>query len=167
MSITYGAIPLLGESEPHSRSRGESLQSIRQFRTQQRERHFDSWVLLPNSSFLRTWDIVIAVALCWTATISVFDVFVVESRRPQKEIWAFLLTACFDVIFITDTCLTFFRAFRYKHGGTRRLETNLRVIQRQYFLSFNFVVDFLSSIPFDVIIQVCLSVCRTVCVSDI
>lgn len=70
------------------------------------------WVIMPDTVWLKYWDRIVFAALVWTATGTVYEVCVVTS-----EIWYGIFRTFFlDFIFLADTIITCFRAFRLQNG---------------------------------------------------
>lgn len=114
---------------------------------------FDKRVIFPNSFWVIYWDYWLLLALLWTATVTVFDVFVEdeigEVMKFHLSVWL-LLSVTMDLTFIVDTFIRCFRAFRRKNGT---LVSNLSVIRLNYMKSHEFIIDIAASVPFDLLLK--------------
>jgi CRP-like cAMP-binding protein len=100
-------------------------------------------VLHPNNStFLPQWDIVVGIALLFTATVTPFEVAFLGSGINAL----FVINRLFDLVFITDIWVNFHLAyFDNKH---RVWVTEKAEIWRHYAKGW-LAIDILSTIPYD------------------
>ena len=107
-----------------------------------------------NSSLLLKWDIVTALALLFTATLTPFEIAFIDQAESPANAW-FIVNRVVDLIFIVDMVLQFFIAYEDRrknkaHGTgffyTREVIWDRRRICRHYLLG-SFSVDLVSILP--------------------
>ena len=107
-----------------------------------------------NSSLLLKWDIVTALALLFTATLTPFEIAFIDQAESPANSW-FIVNRVVDLIFIVDMVLQFFIAYEDRrknkaHGTgffyTREVIWDRRRICRHYLLG-SFSVDLVSILP--------------------
>ena len=105
-------------------------------------------VIHPRSSTKFTFDIIIFMAILYLAFLVPLDITMdVEQNDPKTVL--FWISRILDVLFITDLILNFFTAL--DSGNGIELITDKQEIARRYLRGW-FTVDFVSSIPFDMIL---------------
>mmetsp|Transcript_11138 Transcript_11138/g.28549 ORF Transcript_11138/g.28549 Transcript_11138/m.28549 type:complete len:790 (-) Transcript_11138:107-2476(-) len=125
----------------------------RQLKSMKREKQ---GILNPlESSFLMQWDVVTALALVYTATLTPFEVAFIESPASFFNLW-FLVNRAIDIIFITDLVLQFFIAFENvastRSDGNTSFNTHHTLVWDRrricaHYLLGSFAVDLLSILP--------------------
>jgi len=115
-------------------------------------------LLLPESSYMGSWDMVTLSALMFTAFVTPFEVALLstDSLYGQISTWDLLFTAnrLVDLVFFKDMIMQFFLAYRVqsKGGGAGLLVRNFKAIRHNYLTSW-FTLDLVSIIPFDWVAQ--------------
>lgn len=126
----------------------------------------------PHNRLVQAFDFILCLSLIYTATVAVFVVCVAMTQpaKPGRHhgtvtsqfsptdhpIWSAVGTtidSVLDAVFLTDFVLGFFRAFRLD-GGRGRMVFELKEIRHLYVSHPAFVLDFLSSLPFPVMVLV-------------
>lgn len=105
-------------------------------------------VIDPNSTFIKVWDGIVVFSLLYTAIVCPFEVAFLQ---PTWWDSVFTCNRIIDVIFFADLCTQFFRKVRVStRNGTTWLRTRRRIVKR--YLKTWFLIDFVSVIPFDLIL---------------
>ena len=99
----------------------------------------------PRSSKMAIWDMTTGLALVYTATITPFEVGL---ALPTELNALFLVNQVVNLVFFLDIILQFFLPVP-DHSG--ELIRDRRKIARKYLLSW-FVIDFVTIIPFDILV---------------
>ena len=117
----------------------------------------------PNNKLVHWFDRLLVLALFLTGTVTVFIVCVVmtkpldrnghviEDDSFNKMSFRLFYDFSMDVIFLVDFILGFFRAYR-DDGGRGRMIYDLREIQRLYVSKPTFLIDLITSIPYDLLV---------------
>lgn len=123
---------------------------------QLKERDRDKWGILNplESPFLMRWDVVTAVALLYTATLTPFEVAFIASPESVMNVW-FLINRSIDLIFVSDLLLQFFIAFEALDSknadGHGIFHTHVLIWDRariaKHYLLGSFVIDVISILP--------------------
>lgn len=113
----------------------------------------DPRVILPSNVWICRWDLLVFAALVWTATGTVYDVCVLTTEDNLTLLLLNCLTITLDVVFVMDTILNGYRAYRLENGRGA-LVVDLAKIQHHYLYSRAFFIDVLACIPFDIIVHV-------------
>jgi hypothetical protein len=98
----------------------------------------------PEGSFMVKWDMMMLVALLFTAIVTPYEIAFIETV-PWDTM--FTVNRAVDILFLFDLIFSFFVMF-YDTDG--RLVKNWYRIARRY-LTGMFIVDFLSILPFDTV----------------
>jgi Ca2+-binding EF-hand superfamily protein len=100
----------------------------------------------PHSDFMHMWDLIVVFFLFWTSTITIFEICFLEISFEFD--FLFIMNRLIDVIFIIDMIMHFFIIIPRKNTPT--MITDIRTITLTY-LKGMFFIDFVSSIPYDLI----------------
>jgi len=113
------------------------------------EEEVPKYLVNPKSDFKMGWDL-------FTAIFVVYSVIVVPLRIGfglEPSLAEFVLDCFIDMVFFVDMVIAFRTAFEDDHG---RLTYDTKKIARSY-LRGGFLVDFMSTVPFDLIAQLSLT----------
>lgn len=114
----------------------------------------------PQSRFIGRWDVVIGLALLWTAFVTPFEVGFQTPAGPGSDRPVGALFVCnrfVDAIFLIDMCLQFFIPYRESQTKGGMLVFDNRKIALQYVRSW-FTLDLLTAVPFDVLLTLAFQV---------
>ena len=100
-----------------------------------------AWIILPDSTFTKYWNIIIMLLLCYTATFLPISVAFFDVDSPALT----NLELFINGLFFIDVYVNFVSA--YVDKGTGFIEVNFKKIAMNYLLSW-FVLDLTASIPF-------------------
>lgn len=100
-------------------------------------------VLFPDDSFVKSWQILIATLLLYTATVTIFRIAFIEE---DEEAWMISDTVV-DGIFFIDVCVNIFLAY---YDSEMNLVTMRRLIFLNYLRTW-MLLDVVSSMPFQFI----------------
>ena len=108
----------------------------------------DTKMINPNHSTRQKWDMLgVLTALLYTAVRVPYTIaFDIDEFHPDQFGW-FLANRFVDVIFVTDMIITFRTAIQ----EGEELITNQKKIAKKYLQTW-FVIDLISSVPFDVLL---------------
>jgi hypothetical protein len=104
----------------------------------------NNWVVMPDSAVSKRMDLVVFLALFFTATVTPYEVALLETKLNPR----FLVNCVVDFVYISDLVRNFFLA--YESRETQTLIKDLALIRHRYMHGW-FAIDFLSIIPFDMI----------------
>ena len=117
-------------------------------------RRTNRMTLSPHSRYMQRWDVITTVALLFTATVTPFEVGIMEpSTLSQMAVdplaW---INRVVDCIFLTDIVLNCFLSYQElgEHGGAW-IHDNQKIFLR--YLRSYFFLDLLTALPMDVIVQ--------------
>ena len=99
----------------------------------------------PRSRFMTYWDLVTAIALLFTATVTPFEVGL---GLPTKVNALFVVNQTINVVFFIDVFVQFF--LPVPDAKTGELLRDRREIARRYLTSW-FVIDIVSILPMDIV----------------
>ena len=111
------------------------------------------YLLDPRSRMMRRWDVLIAVALVYTATITPYEVAFLDTRSSARmtadaaTFPIYLFNLLVDVTFFVDLLFNFNLMYADDGASVGLYVTDRRRIARRYLRGF-FVVDLLSVIPY-------------------
>lgn len=108
------------------------------------------WLVHPQHPLKLGWDIFLSLLICYSALMVPYRVLMLASVQGG---WLFLELA-FDCVFMVDICLSLRTAYM-DEGGAIVLQPGL--IARNYLRTW-FLIDFVSSLPYDYIISEDMSV---------
>mmetsp|Transcript_49400 Transcript_49400/g.74572 ORF Transcript_49400/g.74572 Transcript_49400/m.74572 type:complete len:577 (-) Transcript_49400:272-2002(-) len=100
-------------------------------------------VIFPDNKWIRYWDILICLSLLTLLFVIPYQVGVTSVSFTLTNTTRIVFSSIIDFIFIVDTILYFWRAYREPDG---RLVFDLKKIRRHYLRTF-FVWNLLGSIP--------------------
>ena len=110
------------------------------------------YLLDPRSKNMRRWDVLIAIALVYTATITPYEVAFLDTKSSARMTTdsqtfpIYIINLLIDIIFFTDLCFNF--NLMYPDGSAVGLfVTDRKRIARKYLKGF-FIIDLLSVIPY-------------------
>ena len=114
------------------------------------------WVINPRSSkWVPYWDGSVTACLLFTALVTPIEVCLLpdHSFEISGMIYLFIVNRCIDAFFFADCILNFFFAYQEPaaQGGRWVLKSHLI---RKHYLSTWFTVDIISTVPFDLFLQV-------------
>ena len=107
------------------------------------------YIVKPSSLFRRSLDGLIVVILIYNVVITPFRV----SFTIDTPLWLFVLETGMDVVFLLDLGVNFVTAVLDESSHPPTLITRVSVIATRYLKSW-FAIDFVSSIPLDLILLV-------------
>ena len=125
----------------------ETLKQISVIRT--RLRHDTSHVLDPSGPYMRRWDLVTTFCLVFTAIVTPVEVGFVVQARPNPRTPLFWINRAIDCVFLKDIVLNFNLAYVDDTKGNMLVKSR-RAIAKRYVRSW-FAVDFISTLPFEVV----------------
>jgi hypothetical protein len=129
--------------------RQQSIKEVDEFKEQadshERKWGMDSMVVHPNHSiFMGRWNVLISIALAYTALFTPYEL--VFRGKPKVD-GVFVTNRLSDIVFVGDIVLNFFVAIYDKNTGS--WITRLPEIRQKY-LHGGFMLDCLSTFPYDV-----------------
>lgn len=113
----------------------------------------DSFLLNPNSEYMKYWDLVIVVALLFTGIVTPYEV--IFTYQVAADNWLFAVNRLVDGIFIKDMVMQFFLKVEMPSQADRYgsvLLKDPRMIRWRYLTTW-FPIDFVSILPFDVFLM--------------
>lgn len=111
------------------------------------------YLLDPRSRMMRRWDVLIAVALVYTATVTPYEVAFLDTKSSARmtadaaTFPVYLLNLLVDITFFVDLLFNFNLMYADDGASVGLYVTDRRRIARRYLRGF-FVVDLLSVIPY-------------------
>ena len=100
----------------------------------------NSFLINPNHTYKRMWDLIVVILLAYTALWTPYNVcFITETSDFQ-----YCLDLVVDSLFLTDIVVTFNTAYE-DHNGL--LEISRRKVSKRYITGW-FFIDLVTSIPF-------------------
>ena len=111
------------------------------------------FLLDPRSKWMKRWDMIIAVALVYTATVTPYEVAFLDTKpgyRMNSGLPTFpiyLINVLIDITFFTDMCFNFNLIYLDEVAANGSYVTDRGRIVRRYLRGF-FVVDLMSIIPY-------------------
>ena len=112
----------------------------------------------PGSAFKLWWDIMAVLALIFAVVFAPFRLaFDVEDYCPSA-IW--VVEALIDILFVLDLCQNFFTAVYITDAktGDTYLSSRMVTIAKSYLAGW-FWVDFVSSVPIDLVMSISVHGC--------
>ena len=108
------------------------------------------WTVDPLSPRLKYWDVFILLSMAYTAFVTPFEVSFLDDDTAGDGL--FVCNRIIDTIFISDIILVFFLPFRapVSKGGVWVYSS--KKIAKNYLKGW-FLLDFISSFPFDLIVR--------------
>jgi len=111
-----------------------------------REMQRTGWIIDPRSSKLMPkWDIVILVALCFTALVTPVEVAFLEEGQYINGLW--IVNRLVDLVFICDIIITFNLAYQASIEQGGHWVFHKRVVAYKYLRGW-FIIDLVSVVPF-------------------
>lgn len=102
-------------------------------------------IILPDSNVKRIWDAFVGLMVLYSVVVVPLRVgFDVPLETYTEALWEFIV----DFVFISDMALTFFEGYITNDG---ELITNRSKIRTNYLKGW-FIIDFLSSMPLDIVL---------------
>jgi hypothetical protein len=107
------------------------------------------WLMDPRTTYMKTWDFVVLIALVFTAVVVPFEV----TFKTDTLGTAFWISRVLDAIFLKDMFLQFFLKVEVKRPGGHGtiLLKDPRLIRQHYLRSW-FCIDILSVMPVDFVL---------------
>ncbi len=121
------------------------------------DQKFSSFIILPNSIYLRIWEFFILFIVLYTIIVIPMEIglFLKQKLSVSGELWKYVIFEIFiGNCFFADLLLNFRKALINEKGD---LLTNHKEIRSLYFRGF-FLIDLLSTIPLDIFINTSHSV---------
>eukprot|EP00966_Prymnesium_polylepis_P228228 5282040-Prymnesium_polylepis.2 len=128
-------------------NRKEMWEDVR--RLDERLRRTNRWLLNPRAKAMQYWDFVTLGALFFTATVTPYEVCMMWADTKVDPL--FIINYFVNSIFLIDMCFNFLLPYRasIKQGGD--MIKSHRRIARNYLKSW-FLLDFISILPFDILV---------------
>jgi len=105
----------------------------------------NTWLLLPNSSFLRAWHLIVVVLLLWSATIIPFRIGFFSDETIRVDAWV-VTEIIVDMFFLIDIMVNFCSAYEHEN----QVVVDWQQVAWNYLTSY-FAVDLVGSIPLSLI----------------
>ena len=114
--------------------------------SQMRDKLRQGFLLDPNQKFMRQWDVVTMVALLFTATVTPYEVALLETELDAL----FFVNRLVDLVFVSDMVMNFFLMYRENAELGGGMVRDKKRIRRHYLRGW-FALDFISILPFDIV----------------
>lgn len=105
----------------------------------------NTWLLLPNSQFLRVWHLIVVVLLIWSATIIPFRIGFYSDETVTYDAWV-ITEIIVDVFFMVDIGVNFCSAYEHEN----QVVVDWNQVRWNYLTSY-FAIDLVGSIPISII----------------
>jgi len=102
------------------------------------------YVIFPNNRMAQIWDFVMIIAIWYYAFYIPFHFGISSGYFTMYSLGFMIFNTFTNALFLVDTILAFFRAYRDKNG---RIVYSLKTIGRRYIRSGWFFVNLLASLP--------------------
>jgi len=101
----------------------------------------------PQSTSMQKWNLIVLIALIFTAFCTPFEVAFLET----KENALFFINRIVDVIFLIDIILVFYTQIKIESRSATTWIRDRNIIAQRYLKGW-FIIDFISILPFDLIV---------------
>jgi len=105
----------------------------------------NTWLLLPNSTFLRSWHLFVVVLLIWSATLIPFRIGFYPEESLTVDAWTVSEIAV-DIFFMIDIVVNFCSAYEYDN----QIVVDWQQVALNYLMSY-FWIDLAGSLPLSLI----------------
>ena len=102
------------------------------------------YVIFPSNTTILYWDFLMILIICYYAFALPYHFGIGGGYKLYTNTRFFIFNTVLDVLFVTDSILWFFRAYKDKNGRTI---FSLRSIARRYVTSGWFLINLLASTP--------------------
>mmetsp|Transcript_30072 Transcript_30072/g.82593 ORF Transcript_30072/g.82593 Transcript_30072/m.82593 type:complete len:811 (-) Transcript_30072:107-2539(-) len=122
----------------------EDLSVQQQVELIKKELTSSGFILNPTSDYMKVWDVIMAVALLFTAIVTSYEIAFLETQYNAL----YALNRCLDALFVKDMLLQFVLMVKKKSVKGTTWVYNKRGIAKAYLKGW-FAVDVLAILPYD------------------